>query len=165
MKRMHSSGNDDSCISFSSLRRDPFVKHSRRLEGKKKENWRILLAFRRFQLRSRRGKEPLSLLIYLYLSIASFRRIALSCIMAGRTSIVVYLLARRNTLETCNQPKIDTKLSRVQFSQKIRSEDTRDTKELYLAHVILVIPRERERYILENDNIPSLDISLYVRFV
>lgn len=74
MKRMHSSGNDDSRISFSSVRRDPFIKHSRRLEGKKKkkENWRIPLAFRRFQLRSRRGKEPLSLLIYLYLMYCFF---------------------------------------------------------------------------------------------
>lgn len=150
MKRMHSSGNDGSCISFSSLRRDPFVKHGRRLEGKKKKREQahsthfptISTAFKK-----RKGSRFLSWFIYI-LCIASLWRIALLCIMAGRTSIVVYLLARRNTLGTSMQP---TESWYEVESRSIFSEDSlrrySDTEELYLAHVILVIPRERERYI------------------
>lgn len=114
---------------------------------RKKKKKRIQAYSTRFPTISAAFKKERSRFLswFIYIScIASFWRIALSCIMAGRTSIVVYLLAHRNTLGTM-QPTESWYEVESRSILSIRSEDTRDIKKSYLAHVILVIPRKRER--------------------
>lgn len=137
------------------------------IRGRKKENRRILLAFRRFQLRSRRKGAAFSPDLFISHASLLFGASHYHALwQGGHLSLSIYL--RAETLwEQCNQPKVVIRSwIALNFLRRFRSKDTRDTERVVAlgVHVILVIPREGERYILGNGNIPSLDISACVLF-